>query len=75
MRGVRPFSEEVTNDWRFAGETPALFAEQSAFGDCQAAAQLVVAEKNGDNLRIYAVNIWWFLCKSLTLRYEKGAWT
>ena len=24
-------------DWRFAGETPALFAEQSAFGGCLAA--------------------------------------
>ena len=29
-------SEKVTDDWRFAGETPALFAKQSAFGDCQA---------------------------------------
>ena len=27
----------VTDAERFAGETPALFAEQSAFGDCQAA--------------------------------------
>ena len=29
--------EEICTDWRFAGETPALFAEQSAFGGCLAA--------------------------------------
>ena len=28
---------KITDAWRFAGETPALFAEQSAFGGCQAA--------------------------------------
>ena len=37
LRCVLPSSEKVTVDWRVAGETPALFAEQSAFGGCLAA--------------------------------------
>ena len=38
LRSVHPSSEEVTDAERFAGETPALFAEQSAFGGCLASA-------------------------------------